>query len=282
MQGHDHNPHARHGDHAGVSQTPDTTGGSGSALDLLTVTGWDAALAVGALVALGGLWLVARRGVPRGARPGWRIPTAAVLGLAAATLAASSPVGALVWRGSHVSFMVQLELLMNVVPVLLLLGVGTVFRSAGGSLARVLATPALGLGAWLLVMYASHLPVVHGLVMQSRTAYALLLLAFVVAGALFWAPVVSSDAVRPLGKLGYLALAQAGAGLLAAVLIWSPAPLYAHGHGGTMPFGFSALLDQKLSGAVMMVVDMLVASTVAGWIFVRSLVDAGGTSPAAE
>jgi hypothetical protein len=38
-----------------------------------------------------------------------------------------------------------------------------------------------------------------------------------------------------------------------------------------LPWGISALLDQRLSGAVMMVADMLVASTVAGWVILGAL-----------
>jgi len=242
-------------------------------LDLPPVAGWDAALSVAALVALGGLWLISRRG----AAPGWRIPPVSVAGLAVAALAASSTVGALAGRGSHLAFMAQLELLMNVVPVLLLLGLAPILRVRTDRNRTRTVSPLLGMGAWLLVMYASHLPAVHGLLMASPGAYALLLLAFLASGLLFWWPVLAGGAMGPAGKLGYLALAQASAGLLAAVLIWSPAPLYDHGATRTVPFGLTPLLDQRLSGAAMMVLDMLVASTVAAWIFVRGLAGAART-----
>jgi putative membrane protein len=273
-----HSPHAGHGQHAaGADGASGAADSQGSTLDLLAVTGWDAALATVALVALGGLWLTSRRN----AAAGWRIPPVSLAGLAVAVLAASSPAGSLVGRGSHLTFMAQLEVLMNVAPVLILLGLAPILRArAGRTLAWKAASPAFGLGAWLLVMYASHLPVVHGLVMGSPGAYALLLLAFLLSGLLFWWPVLVDGGVRPLGKLGYLALAQAGAGVLAAVLIWSPAPLYDHGAAGTVPFGLSPMLDQRLSGAAMMVLDMLVASTVAAWIFVRGLAGAARASAA--
>lgn len=274
-EGHDHGSHAGHAGHAGHGQHAAGTDGAaaspGASPDLLAVAGWDAALAMAALAALGGLWLTSRRG----AAPGRRIPPVSVAGLAVAVLAASSPAVALVARGSHLSFMAQLELLMNVAPVLLLLGLAPILRArAPTARAWKPALPALGLGAWLLVMYASHLPAVHGLLMNSSGAYALLLLAFLASGLLFWWPVIAvgtREGMGPAGRLGYLALAQAGAGVLAAVLIWSPVPLYDHGATGTVPFGLSPLLDQRLSGAAMMVLDMLVASTVAGWVFVRGL-----------
>jgi len=197
------------------------------------------------------------------------------------------PVTSLAMRGSHLAYMLQMEVLVGVAPVLLLLGL----RPLLGPKPVFLALPALvPLGVWLLAVYAWHLPSLHALAMQSAVVYAMQLLSFLGAGLLFWWPVISPGAsgMRPWGKLGYLAAAQAGAGLLAAVLIWSPEALYYHQHAAaSLPWGISALLDQRLSGAVMMVADMLVASTVAGWVILGGLTGTEGRdhpkpSPAVE
>jgi len=198
-----------------------------------------------------------------------------------------TPVNSLVSQGSHLAYMLQMEVLVGVAPVLLLLGL----RPLLGPKPSFLVLPAVvPLGGWLLAVYAWHLPYPHALVMQSGAVYVVQLLSFLGAGLLFWWPVISPGASRmgPLSKLIYLAAEQAGAGLLAAVLIWSPEAIYHHQHAmASLPWGISALLDQRLSGVFMMVADMLVASTVAGWVILGSLNGSEGrdhpkSSPAVE
>lgn len=240
---------------------------------MLSLAGWDATLGLIALAALGGCWLLVR--LRRGRVSGGLNAPVLFLGLVIAFFAAASPLVSLAVRGSHVAYMTQLELLISVSPVLLVLGLRPFLLSGMGGLrwATSGAVLALALGIWLLVMYGWHLPAMHALAMGSRTVYALQLLSFLAAGTLFWLPVVALEGIGLPRKLGYLALAQAGAGVLAAVLIWYPGPIYEHQHGA-LPFGLSHLADQRISGAVMMVVDMLVASTVAGWILLRGPVGA--------
>ena len=278
---------AHHANHAGgAHEAPGGAGGSladdaASSQDPLSFAGWDAALALLALAALAVYALVVWRSRRGADRP---MALAFVAGLAVASFAAASPLGSLVERGSHLAYMVQLEVLMNVAPPLFVLGLRPVLRFAKGPLAYGLsrAAPMFGLGIWLLAVYAPHLPMLHTLVLGSPVAYALQLAGFAVAGTLFWVPIVGSEGMRLRGKLAYLALAQAGAGVLAALLIWYPGPIYAHDHG-TLPFDLSALADQRLSGVVMMVADMVVASTVAGWLFLRELAAMGRRpSPATE
>jgi len=208
-------------------------------------------------------------------------------GLALIFFALWMPVTSLALRGSHLAYMVQMEVLIGAAPVLLLFGL----RPFLGPKAAFRALPAVvPLAVWLLAIYAWHLPYLHALAMQYGIVHAMQLLSFLVAGLLFWWPVISPGAsgMRPWGKLGYLAAAQAGAGLLAAVLIWSPEALYYDQHAAaSLPWGISALLDQRLAGAVMMVADMLVASTVAGWVILGALSGSGGRdhpkpSPAVE
>jgi cytochrome c oxidase assembly factor CtaG len=208
-------------------------------------------------------------------------------GLALVFFALWMPVTSLALRGSHLAYMAQMEVLIGAAPVLLLLGLRPLLGPKPSSLTLPAVVP---LGVWLLVIYAWHLPYLHALAMQFGAVYVVQLLSFLGAGLLFWWPVISPSAsgMRPWGKLAYLAAAQAGAGLLAAVLIWWPEAIYHHQHAtSSLPWGISALLDQRLSGAVMMVADMLVASTVAGWVILGSLDGSEGrdhpkSSPAAE
>jgi putative membrane protein len=239
---------------------------------------WDVLIAAALLAAY---LLSARHSRRRDGGLDGQAPLAWALGLAAMFVAASSPF-AFLRESSHLGYMAQLELLMSLAPPLLLLGLRPAWgfclnlkeRRFVGALWRIISMPALTLGVWLAIIYAWHLPTLHMLGMHSRVLYTIQLSSYVVAGLLFWWPVIApagdEAGMRPLGKLGYLALAQAGAGLLAAILIFYPRVIYAHGLV-TEPFGLSALADQKLSGVAMMVVDMMVASTVAGWIALRGL-----------
>lgn len=56
--------------------------------------------------------------------------------------------------------------------------------------------------------------------------------------------------------------------MLAALLLFYPQLIYDHG-GTTQPLGLSGMVDQKVSRV--MVVNMGVASTVAGWVVLREL-----------
>lgn len=244
---------------------------------------WDV-LALAVLAAMLAAYLfLAWRSYRRTGTPDRRAVLAWTLGLAAVFVAISSPLVSLVRQesGSHLMFMVQLELLMSVSPPLLLLGLRPMLSLfpekdgfVRGAFSRPASVPALTLSIWLFTVYAWHLPDLHMHGMQSGAVYAFQLFSFMAAGLLFWLPVIGVMEMRremqPLGKLGYLALAQAGIGLFAAVLIFYPEVIYAHGDI-TQPFGLSGLTDQKVSGVVMMVVDMTVASTVVGWIFFRAL-----------
>ena len=276
MDGHPHEQaHAAH-EASGAHDTAGTTS------DWLAFTGWDAVLLAALLAALAGYVLLARR--TRGGAEGFerRAAFAFALGLGAVFAAASSPL-ILLKEGSHLGYMMQLELMMSVAPPLLLLGLLPLLvpvseRSGSTNLSRSGSVPALTLGIWLATVYTWHVPALHMLGMHSWLANPIQLASYAVAGLLFWWPVVGTVG-RPgemslLAKLGYLALAQVGAALLAALLIFYPEVIYAHGPI-TQPFGLSAIVDQKISGAVMMVVDMAVASTVAGWILLRALADAG-------
>ncbi len=77
--------------------------------------------------------------------------------------------------------------------------------------------------------------------------------------------------MRPLAKLGYLALGQLGTVPLVAALFWSPTLLYPY-YASKLPlWGISHLSDQQWAGLVMMIVDMLAALTAVCWITLKAL-----------
>ena len=222
-------------------------------------------------------------------RFGGRAGAAWALGLLVVFVALESPLDAIAEEHLVSAHMLQHGLLMSVAPPLLLLGLyprlvvpftrpalKPLLRNPRTHAAlRVLSAPALALGLWLAVLYAWHLPALYQSALRNEPVHVAQHLFFVNAGLLFWlatGPVrgFGVTRMRPIAKLGYLAAGQVGTALLAAALLWGP-ELYPFYDPLETLWGLSRETDQRLAGLVMMVVDMVVALTVAGWIVLRTL-----------
>jgi cytochrome c oxidase assembly factor CtaG len=204
-------------------------------------------------------------------------------GVAAGVLAVVSPLDAIAEEHLVSAHMLQHGLLMSVAPPLLLLGLyprlvvpytrpvlKPLLRDRRAhAVLRSLSAPALALGLWLAVLYVWHLPALYQSALRNEGVHVAQHLFFVNAGLLFWLPVIEPvpalARMRPLAKLGYLAAGQVGTALLAAALVWGPELYHFYDPLDTL-WGLSHAADQRLAGLVMMVVDMLVALTAAGWI----------------
>ena len=235
-----------------------------------------------------------------------RAAIAWVLGLLVVLVALQSPLDAVAGERLLSAHMLQHGLLMSVAPLLLLLGlyprlvvpftrpvVRPLLRNhRTHALLRVASMPALALGVWLAVLYAWHVPALYELALRNETVHVVEHLFFVNVGLLFWLPVIQPvpALVRMSlpAKLAYLAAGQVGTACLAAALIWGPL-LYPFYDASRALWGLSAAADQRIAGLTMMVVDMLVALSAAGWVVFRALATAerrerarSKLSPAAE
>jgi len=267
---------------------------------------WEPTVLLGLVVAILGYGLLAWRLWRASGRFDGRAATAWALGLLAVFVALQSPLDALAGESLLSANMLQHGLLMSVAPPLLLLGlyprvvvpftrpvVRPLLRNRRThALLRAASMPALAIGAWLAVLYAWHVPALYELALRNERVHIVEHLFFVNAGLLFWMPVIEPmpALVRmgPPAKLAYLAVGQVGTALVVAVLIWGP-PLYPFYDASRTLWGLSAAADQRLAGLTMMVVDMLVALSVAGWVVFRWLAGAerwersrAKRSPAAE
>lgn len=79
---------------------------------------------------------------------------------------------------------------------------------------------------------------------------------FLAVSILFWTQVIPSPPLRPhlgyLGRIGYLGVAIVQNVVLAALLGFAPAPLYApYAHLATVPGGFTPLQDQQFGAGIM-------------------------------
>jgi cytochrome c oxidase assembly factor CtaG len=256
--------------------------------ELLVSWHWDAPVLFGLGVAALGYAFVAWRLWRMAGRFDGRAGAAWALGLAVIFVALESPLDAVAEEHLVSAHMLQHGLLMSVAPPLLLLGLyprlvvpytrpilKPLLRNPRTHAAlRALSAPALALGLWLAVLYAWHLPALYQSALRNEGTHVAQHLFFVNAGLVFWLPVIEPvpalSRMKPLAKLGYLAAGQVGTALLAAALLWGP-DLYPFYDGLDTLWGLSREADQRIAGLVMIVVDMLVALTLAGWIVVGAL-----------
>jgi putative membrane protein len=186
--------------------------------------------------------------------PSWRL-AAFVSGIFSLWVAVGSPLAAL----DHqllTAHMVQHLLLMTVAAPLILLGVPP--RIVSGHRAwRILTHPVF---CWLVstaTVIGWHIPVLFRIAMQSERWHAAEHASFLVAGLLFWRPVI-----RPWPSLAdrtewsaplYLFLATLPCDALSASLTFCNRVMYPHYLSVHPRFGLSPLADQSLAGALMWV-----------------------------
>jgi putative membrane protein len=211
-------------------------------------------------------------------RVDWARAGVYALGLAVIVIALDSPLDGLADRGSMAAHMVQHELLGNIAPVLLLLGLdaglarpvtrpifGPAVRSARGRrLLRAANHPVLAVGLYIGVMWLWYVPSVYRTVSASSVLHPLGHILFVLTGLLFWfhilRPLPALVTLTAAQKLLYLLIGTIGGALVAAVLVGAPQPLYGAG-----------LENQRLAGAVMMAVEMPLALGFGLWVFLRAV-----------
>src|SRR5262249_12574965 len=177
------------------------------------------------------------------------------------------------WLTVH---MVQHLLLMTLGPPLVWVGAPAAMRRW-----RSLAQPAV---CWLIaggVLIGWHVPVVFTLGMQSAAWHAVERASFLVAGLLFWLPVVdawSTPGEARWGIIVYLFLATLPCDILSAFLVFSERVAYPIYFSTARHPGVSVLTDQECAGAVMWTAVTVVYLCVGGILTTRWLTaPCGGT-----
>jgi putative membrane protein len=224
-------------------------------------------------VALGAWRLVRGTGAPR-----WRraVLVAAVVSLWLTLDWPVGPLGAgyLVWVHA-----VQFLLLAMILPPLLLVGIGPggaerVARSpVAGPLVRAATEPLVAMIAFTAVMIVSHLPGVVDPLMKVQLGAFVLDAAWVVSGLCFWWPVVMPAPARPrfipLLQMVYLFFGTQPHLYIAMWLLLGEFPKYATYELAPRVSGLSALQDQAVGGALMLIITLPVVFGVLTAIFVR-------------
>jgi putative membrane protein len=206
--------------------------------------------------------------------PRWRIALFAI-GIATLLVALVSPVHTL---GEQMfSFhMLQHVLLGDLAPLALLGGLtGPVLRPALAVLHRLrfLAHPLVALPLWALNLYAWHLPYLYDAAVRHEPVHAVEHLCFFTGGMIMWLPVLETlPAPEWFGtgaKLGYIAAVRAVETVLGNVFFWSGSVFYAVYEHQNRLWGLSALEDQGIAGAVMMIEGSIVTLVALAWLFLR-------------
>jgi putative membrane protein len=174
--------------------------------------------------------------------------------------------------------MLQHVLLAFVAPPLMLLGLSPRMAAALAGVPGLLAVtepiPAQVIAA--LVMIAWHAPALYDATLRNEELHIFEHLLFIGSGLLLYWPLVAATSTQarwqmsPGAKLVYMLLATLPQDGVALVLIFSRVPFYDfYTHAPRLIEGYTALIDQTIAGAVLMIFGKVTLGIAAGVVFFR-------------
>jgi putative membrane protein len=213
---------------------------------------------------------------------GWRQALAFAGCMLVLLIALVSPIDALGEDYLFSMHMTQHILLGDIAPLLLLLSLSRVImRPATRRLQSVerrlgvLANPITFIVIWLALLYFWHIPALYDAALEHPFVHALEHAAFFTAGVTVWWPLIQPVPMRHrlsgLGTFAYIGGAKIGLGALGLFLTWSGSVVYEYYDHVPRIWGLSAVQDQNVGGAIMMVEQSLVLVTTFTILFVRML-----------
>jgi cytochrome c oxidase assembly factor CtaG len=178
--------------------------------------------------------------------------------------------------------MVQHLLLGDVAPLLMLLALSRVImrpltrrlqyleRALGP-----LAHPACALVLWLALIYFWHIPAMYDGALEHSAIHALQHISFFTAGLLVWWPLIQPVPMRNrltgMWTFGYIGAAKMGLASLGLYLTWTSTVAYTYYEHVPRIWGLSAITDQNVGGAIMMVEQSVLLVSVLAVLFGRML-----------
>jgi putative membrane protein len=214
--------------------------------------------------------------------PVWRL-CCFIAALLAAVIALVSPLDALADQ-LFFMHMVQHMLLLDVVPILAILGLTKVILRPVTRLvaelerrAGALAHPAFAVVLYVAVIWAWHIPGAYDLAVRHAGVHVLEHVSFVLAGSLYWwhllSPIRARMRLDELGPVLYMTSTKLFVGALGMGLAFAPSALYPYYVHHARVWGISALTDQSMAGLIMAVEQSLVMGTALAALFVRALAE---------
>jgi putative membrane protein len=225
-------------------------------------------------------------------RPGFGRLVLYLAGLLAILAALVSPIDGL-GDDLLVMHMLQHILLLDIAPILMILGLNkvllrpltrrlqTVERRAG-----VLAHPAFAVLAYAGFMWLWHIPAMYDLALRHSGIHALEHVCFAVAGTLYWwhilSPIRGRMRLGGLGPIMYMISTKLLVGSLGIVLAFAPNSIYPFYQHQPRYWGLSAGTDQSMAGLEMALEQSIVMGTALVWLFVRMLTESEREAQRAE
>lgn len=199
-------------------------------------------------------------------------------GLFLVLLALVSPIDAFGEHEFLFMHMIQHILLGDLAPLAFVAGLsGPILRPVlslpGVMRLKFLTHPLVALPLWAVDLYVWHIPFLYQGALHHSAVHALEHFCFFGFGAVMWAAVLETlPGPQWFGtgaKLGYVAGVRVLATILGNVFIWAGTIFYPYYEHPTDRWGISALGDQQIAGAVMMVEGSIVTLAALAWLFLR-------------
>jgi cytochrome c oxidase assembly factor CtaG len=213
---------------------------------------------------------------------GWVQATAFTLAMIALFAAVASPIDSLGEQYLFSAHMAQHILLGDIAPLFLLLSLSRVImrpatRRLHGVERRLgrLANPVTFIFAWLALLYVWHIPALYDAALEHPFVHGIEHSSFFLAGTLVWWPLIQPVPMRyrlqGLGAFAYTFGAKISLAGLGLYLTWSTSVAYDYYLHVPRIWGLSAIEDQNVGGAMMMVEQAIVLVIVESVLFVRML-----------
>jgi cytochrome c oxidase assembly factor CtaG len=244
---------------------------------------FDPSVALGVVVLAAGyvtLWRRARTPGEPHPPSAWRLAAFAA-GLAGVIAALQSPVDRL-GEQLMVMHMIQHLLLLDVVPILLILGltkgllrpvtrrVHALERRAGP-----LAHPVFAVILYAAAMWGWHVPAMYDAALRHPLVHALEHVCFGAAGTLYWwhllSPIRSRLRLGGMGPVGYMVSTKLLVGLLGLALAFAPSAIYPFYKHHPDYWGLTPGEDQNMAGLAMALEQSIVMGVALVVLFVKML-----------
>ncbi|MEI7625392.1 MAG: cytochrome c oxidase assembly protein [Actinomycetota bacterium] len=211
----------------------------------------------------------------------WRL-MAFVGGLLVVVVALVSPVDIL-GEQLAVMHMVQHILLLDIVPILLILGLTKILlRPTTRRLTRLeraagwFAHPAFAVIAYVSLMWLWHIPALYDAALRTPAVHVLEHTCLLFAGSLYWwyllSPIRSRSQLTGMGPVLYMISTKLGVGLLGILLAFLPTVLYLYSEEPEH-WGLTHTTDQQLSGVLMATEQSIVMGIALAVILIRMLIE---------
>ena len=241
------------------------------------------------IVSAGALYLRGLVGARRVAT--WRVASL-YAGLVVAVLAIYGPVGS-ASESLFSAHMVQHVLLMSVAAPLIVLGdAGRITRAGAprplvravaslpAGLRSSLRSPLVGAAAFIVALWAWHLPVLYELALRNPAVHAVEHISFFGTALLVWAAAFGRRRARPHVALLVVFVTSLAGAALGAIIVFAGSVLYrSHALAGARR-GIDALVDQQLAGAIMWIPPGIVSLAVMVFLTIRIIGSEASAAPA--